>query len=98
MARVLRICKKCGLAIFVDEPEGLCAACVLETSLGMLHDEVNGAGVMEMPEELWDYHLMEEIGRGGQDLVYRARQKSLKRIVVLKSNCLRQWATRVHIK
>jgi len=98
MARVLRICKKCGLAIFVDEPEGLCAACVLETSLGMLHDEVNGAGVMEMPEELGDYQLMEEIGRGGQGLVYRARQKSLNRIVALKIIGLGRWATKAHIK
>ena len=45
-----------------------------------------------------DYDLLEVIGRGGQGVVYRARQKSLNRIVALKVIGLGHWATDAHLK
>src|SRR5262245_28499801 len=52
----------------------------------------------KMLGELGDYELLEEIGRGGQGIVFRARQKSLNRIVALKVIGLGQWATPAHLK
>jgi TolB-like protein/Tfp pilus assembly protein PilF len=45
-----------------------------------------------------DYELLEQIGRGGQGVVFRARQKSLNRIVALKVIGLGRWATEAHLK
>src|SRR6266540_4453427 len=101
MTTAKRVCAECGVTVFADAPQGVCSVCLFRTGIASLdneNDEAFEPTIARMLKDFGDYELLEEIGRGGQGVVYRAHQKSLNRTVALKLIGLGHWATEAHLK
>lgn len=98
-----RNCPRCQRPLGASAPKGLCSHCLVSALLEISEDD-HSSEIPDTPapadvkEQLGNYELIRQVGRGGMGVVFLARDLRLNRQVALKLILAGKLASQIEIK